>query len=93
MVNGSYVAKKVERPPIPPSSNGKKDSTGQKSVSIKLKNVEQLIPYFVDKSEDKIELRFSADFVIALIENLGGIVSETMGGEYGEKIKDLLRMI
>lgn len=73
------------------SSSGEKGPAGPKPVSVKLKveDVERLIPHFVDKSEDKVELRFSADLAIALIENLGGTVPDD-AGEYGEKIKDLL---
>lgn len=65
--------------------------SGPKPVSIKVKveDFERLIPHFVDKSEDKIEVRFSADLAIALIENLGGAVPDD-SADYGAKIKDLL---
>ena len=50
---------------------------------------ERLIPHFVDKSADKVEIRVSPDLAVALIENLGGAVPEEVG-EYGAKIKDLM---
>lgn len=75
------------------SSSGSSESSGEKSknVSIKLKveDVERLIPFFVDKAEDKMEIRFSADLAIALIENMKGTVPDDPT-DYADKIRELL---
>ena len=73
------------------SGGEKSGGSAGKNVSFKLtvENFERLIPHFVDKSADKVEIRVSPDLAVALIENLGGAVPDEVG-EYGAKIKDLM---
>ena len=74
------------------ASGGEKGGgTASKNVSFKMtvEDFERLIPYFVDRSADKVEFRVSPDLAVALIENLGGAVPDEVG-EYGAKIKDLM---
>lgn len=72
-------------------SSGESSSSALKTVNLKLKveDVEFLVPHFVDKAVDKVELRIPADIAIAIIENLGGTVPDDVA-DYAAKIKEFL---
>jgi len=63
------AAKPREKPPV---SGAPANPTIK--LSLKIEDVELLIPYFVDKEAEKLEVKMTRDTAVGLIENLGQTV-------------------
>lgn len=69
----------------PPASGAPANPTIK--LSLKIEDVELLIPYFVDKEAEKLDVKMSRDTAVGLIENLGQTVPVDLA-DFPQAIKD-----
>lgn len=82
----------VATPRTKPSDKGASSSTPSVKLSLKIEDVELLIPYFVDKEAEKLDLKMSHDTAIGLLENLG-VPIPTDTSEYPASIKEGIKKV
>jgi ParB family chromosome partitioning protein len=69
----------------PPASGAPANPTVK--LSLKIEDIELLIPYFTDKESEKLDIKMSRDTAVGLIENLGQTVPVELV-DFPQAIKD-----
>ena len=61
----------VATPRQKPEGMGKAPASASVKIALKIEDVELLIPYFVDKEAEKLDVKMSRDTAVGLLEKLG----------------------
>lgn len=61
-------------------------------LSLKIEDVELLIPYFVDKEAEKLDVKMSRDTAVGLLEKLGQVVPDELA-DFPQAIKDGIQKV
>lgn len=74
----------------PPASGAPANPTVK--LSLKIEDVELLIPYFVDKEAEKLDVKMSRDTAVGLLEKLGQVVPDELA-DFPQAIKDGIQKV
>lgn len=76
----------------PEGSTTKAPAAPTVKLTLKVEDVELLIPFFVDKEAEKLDVKMTADTAIGLIEKLGQPVPVEIA-DYAQTIKDGIKQV
>ncbi|MDO5693668.1 MAG: ParB/RepB/Spo0J family partition protein [Pseudomonadota bacterium] len=77
----------VATPREKPDGSGKAPAAATVKITLKIEDVELLIPYFVDKEAEKLDVKMSRDTAVGLLEKLGQPVPPELA-DFPQAIKD-----